>query len=157
MQWLLHLLRCTYLQFGDKFNAYGGEFHIHPIMLASFAMQESTCNPGATGGNGEAGLMQITPANCEAGNNCWDVDYNIRRGAQLFRQMIDHSGGNVLQAIGAYNGWQLGLTIDSATAAKSRGHCAQQNNLDYLYQYTNGWMQNKNAYSMGRYFNLREC
>jgi membrane-bound lytic murein transglycosylase MltF len=37
-------------------------------MIASFAMQESTCNPGATGGGGEAGMMQIAPPNCEAGN-----------------------------------------------------------------------------------------
>jgi membrane-bound lytic murein transglycosylase MltF len=66
----------------DKFNAYGNQYNgklhteylapanlslVHPIMLASFAMQESTCNAGATGGNGEAGLMQISPPNCEAG------------------------------------------------------------------------------------------
>jgi hypothetical protein len=120
-------------------------------MLASFAMQESTCNPGVTGGGGEAGLMQIAPPNCEAGHNCWDVDYNINRGAQLFRQMIDANGGNVLAAIGAYNGWQKGMTYDSATAARWSGHCRNQNNLDYLYQFTNGWMQNKNAYSMGTY------
>jgi len=141
----------------DRFNAYGQEFNIHPIMLASFAMQESTCRPEVTGGGGEAGLMQIAPPNCEDGHNCWDVDYNIRRGAQLFRKMIDDSGGNVLQAIGAYNGWPLGLTVGQATAAKSRGQCLSQNNLDYLYQYTNGWMQNKDANSMGRYFNLRGC
>ena len=51
----------------DKFKQYGAEFNVYPIMLASFAMQESTCNPGATGGGGEAGLMQIAPPNCEAG------------------------------------------------------------------------------------------
>jgi soluble lytic murein transglycosylase-like protein len=149
----------------DKFKQYGNEFNIYPIMLASFAMQESTCNPSATGGNGEAGLMQIAPPNCEAGHNCWDVDYNIRRGAQLFRQMIDAKGGNVIgvshpkppktmltfQAIGAYNGWQYGMTVSSATAAKWQGNCFAQNNLDYLYQYCNGWMQNKNAHSMGTY------
>jgi len=51
----------------DKFKQYGAEFNVYPIMLASFAMQESTCNPGATGGGGEAGLMQIAPPNCESG------------------------------------------------------------------------------------------
>lgn len=141
----------------DKFKQYGGEFSVHPIMLASFAMQESTCNPSAVGGNGEAGLMQIAPPNCEAGHNCWDIDYNIRRGAQLFRQMVDANGGNVLAAIGAYNGWRKGMTVSDATAAKSQGNCYAQNNLDYLFQYCNGWMQNKNAYSMGSYFNLKDC
>jgi hypothetical protein len=50
----------------EKFKQYGAEFNVYPIMLASFAMQESTCNPGATGGGGEAGLMQIAPPNCES-------------------------------------------------------------------------------------------
>lgn len=52
----------------NKFKQYGKEFNVYPIMLASFAMQESTCNAGATGGNGEAGLMQIAPPNCEPGH-----------------------------------------------------------------------------------------
>lgn len=51
----------------EKFKQYGNEFNIYPIMLASFAMQESTCNPSVTGGGGEAGLMQIAPPNWEAG------------------------------------------------------------------------------------------
>lgn len=77
--------------------------------------------------------------------------------------MIDANGGNVLavssptitradlQAIGAYNGWRKGMTVGDATAAKWQGNCHAQNNLDYLTQYCNGWMQNKNAHSMGSY------
>lgn len=141
----------------DKFHQYGNAHNVPAIMLASFAMQESTCNPGATGGNGEAGMMQIAQINCEAGNNCWDLDYNMNRGAQLFRQMIDANGGNVLAAIGSYNGYRIGLTYADATRAKNEGHCFAQNNLDYLYQFCNGWMQNKNAHSMGTYFNLAGC
>lgn len=121
-------------------------------MLASFAMQESGCNAGATGGNGEAGLMQIAPPNCESGNNCWDVDYNIRRGAQLLSSMIKQNNGNVIAAIGSYNGWQpQQTTYDSATAAARDGNCHAQNNLDYLHQFVNGWMQGVNGYSMGEY------
>ena len=56
-------------------------------------------------------------------DSCWDVNYNIRRGSQLFRQKIDAAGGNVIQAIGAYNGWQPGLTVDSAQAARWQGMC----------------------------------
>lgn len=65
--------------------------------------------------------------------SCWDLNYNIRRGAQLFSQKIAAAGGNVIQAIGAYNGWQPGLTVASATAAKNFA-CRNQNNLDYLHQ-----------------------
>ncbi|ORX35918.1 hypothetical protein BD324DRAFT_629536 [Kockovaella imperatae] len=141
-------------QYIDMFNQYGSQYGIHPIMLASFAMQESTCNAGATGKNGEAGLMQITPANCQAGNNCWDPNYNIQRGAQLFSQMVASNGGNCIAAIGNYNGWYSGMT---QTSVYNTPICTQQQNLDYLFQFTNGWMQNKNAYSMGSFFNLARC
>lgn len=96
--------------------------------------------------------------------SCWDINYNVRRGAQLFSQKIAAAGGNVIQAIGAYNGWQPGLTVDSALSAKwagtwlslspslsacdcfslplaasgpklsNLGRCLQQQNLDYLHQ-----------------------
>ncbi|CAD6582735.1 MAG: hypothetical protein TREMPRED_003374 [Tremellales sp. Tagirdzhanova-0007] len=147
----------------DKFNQYGGQYNVHPIMLASFAMQESTCNPWATGGNGEAGLMQIAPENCggapsgEGSQGCWDVDFNIQRGAKLFSDMINSNGGNVIAAIGSYNGWNLKMTYADATAEASEGDCSAQNNLDYVYQFTNGWMQNKLGSSIGSIFNLKDC
>ena len=46
------------------------------------------------------------------------------------------------------------MTVGDATAARWSGHCRNQNNLDYIFQYCNGWMQNKNAYSMGKYCKL---
>ncbi|KAK8847627.1 hypothetical protein IAR55_005486 [Kwoniella newhampshirensis] len=120
----------------DKFNQYAAQYGLKGIMLASFAMQESTCNPGATGGNGEAGLMQLAHENCGSApnGNCYDVDFNIQRAAQLFSGLISSNGGNVLT-----------------------GRCQAQNNLDYLFQYTSGWMQGKNGYNMGQYFNLKHC
>ena len=44
------------------------------IILASFAMQESSCNPETVGGGGEQGLMQITKDKCGGapGGNCKD-------------------------------------------------------------------------------------
>ena len=45
------------------------------ILLASIAMQESTCNPNTVGGAGEQGLMQITPDKCHGApkGNCKDI------------------------------------------------------------------------------------
>ncbi len=126
----------------------------------SFAMQESTCNPNVTGGNGEQGLMQITPDKCGGapGGNCKDPWFNVDAGAKYFKNTLDQCGGSVLQAIGQYNGWQLGLTVQKATAAKYQGNCYAQNNLDYLYQMLNGWFLGKaNAYDMGTYKNLASC
>ncbi|KAJ1021883.1 hypothetical protein NDA16_003645 [Ustilago loliicola] len=133
---------------------------IPATVLMSFAMQESTCNPNVTGGNGEQGLMQITPDKCGGapGGNCKDPGFNVDTGAKYFKSTLDQCGGNVLQAIGQYNGWQLGLTVQKATAAKSQGNCLAQNNLDYLYQMLNGWFLGKaNTYDMGTYKNLAGC
>ncbi|KAJ1595636.1 hypothetical protein NDA11_005822 [Ustilago hordei] len=129
-------------------------------VLMSFAMQESTCNPNVTGGNGEQGLMQITRDKCRGApnGNCKDPWFNVDTGARYFKTTLDQCGGNVLQAIGQYNGWQLGLTVKKATAAKAQGNCHAQNNLDYLYQMLNGWFLGKaNTYDIGSYKNLAAC
>lgn len=57
------------------FNKYGDKYDIPPIFLASFAMQESSCNPNTVGGAGEQGLMQITKDKCggSPGGNCKDL------------------------------------------------------------------------------------
>jgi hypothetical protein len=39
------------------------------ILLASFAMQESSCNPSSVGEGGEQGLMQITKDKCKGAPN----------------------------------------------------------------------------------------
>jgi hypothetical protein len=41
------------------FEKIGAETGLPPILLASFALQESTCNPNVVGGGGEVGLMQF--------------------------------------------------------------------------------------------------
>jgi len=148
-----------YLKF---FNKYGDQFGIPPIFLASFAMQESSCQPGTIGGAGEQGLMQITKEKCPGGSPgpaCRDPDYNIRTGAKFFADTLASNNGNVLESIGQYNGWYPGLTFQKATAARHTGCCRCQNNLDYLHQFLNGWCQNVNAYDvkLGKYFNLDPC
>ncbi|KAL1674105.1 glycoside hydrolase family 23 protein [Schizophyllum commune] len=145
------------------FQQYGNENGIPPIMLASFAMQETTCNPNTVGGNGEQGLMQITQDKCGGapGGNCKDVAYNVRTGAEYFKGVLDSNGGDLLQSIANYNGWRVGMTYGDATAAQWNGNCFAQNNLDYLHQFLNGWCQNIDAYThqppLGQYFNLNAC
>lgn len=47
------------------FEKYGQQFNVPAIFLASFAMQESSCNPNTSGDNGGAiGLMQLTKDKC---------------------------------------------------------------------------------------------
>jgi len=142
------------------FNQYGNQYSVPPIILASFAMQESSCNPNAVGGAGEQGLMQLTKDKCgnAPGGNCLDVAYNVETGAKYFSNSLAANGGNLLLTIGAYNGWSQGLTVGSATAIRW-SCCRCQQNLDYLHQFMNGWIQNVNAYdhTLGAYFNLNVC
>jgi hypothetical protein len=143
-----------------KFYQYAGEVGVPPILLASIAMQESSCNPATVGGAGEQGLMQLTKDKCGGapGGDCKDPDFNIRTGAHFLKGLIDGNGGNVLKSVAQYNGWFPGMTVAKATAIA--GSCCRcQQNLDYLQQFFNGWIQNVNAYArnMGVFRNLDRC
>ncbi|KAI0743489.1 lysozyme-like protein [Daedaleopsis nitida] len=145
----------------STFKKYADQHGIPPIIIASVAMQESSCDPSTVGGGGEQGLMQITKDKCGGapGGNCRDPDFNIKTGTAYFASVLNDNGGSLLKTIGNYNGWSTGMTIASATAAKHSDCCLCQNNLDYLQQMMNGWFQNKSPYAahMGKYFNLDDC
>ncbi|KAG8713892.1 hypothetical protein FRC08_012675 [Ceratobasidium sp. 394] len=138
-----------------------GKYDLLPIMIASIMMQESSCNKETIGGGGEQGLMQITKDKCGGapGGNCRDPGYNIDTGSRYLAGQIKACGGNVLEAVGTYNGWSKGLTYGKATAAAKTNCCRCQNNLDYPHQFFNGWMQGIDAYSsdLGTYKNLNVC
>jgi soluble lytic murein transglycosylase-like protein len=72
---------------------------VPPILLASFAMQESSCNPNAVGGGGEQGMMQISQDKCGGapGGNCLDAAYNVQQGALFLRNRLDANGGNIIK------------------------------------------------------------
>ncbi|KAG6819736.1 hypothetical protein H0H93_009127 [Arthromyces matolae] len=99
--------------FISYFYKYGNEYNVPPIMLASFAMQESSCRADLTGGAGEQGLMQITKDKCGGApnGNCKDPDFNIKTATAYFAGQLKANGGNVILTVGAYNGWYKGLTI----------------------------------------------
>ncbi|CAK9779720.1 unnamed protein product [Cutaneotrichosporon oleaginosum] len=143
---------CT--QYFDQFYRYGGEFGIPPIMLASIALQESTCRPWLVGGIGEQGLMQLLGPNCDGApnGNCQDVDFNVRRGAEYLRKRIDEHNGSVLAGLGAYNGWRIGVTAGEVYNMKNEGRCWAQPNLDYMHQMLNGWLQGKEGWKMGKWY-----
>ncbi|KAH8993969.1 glycoside hydrolase family 23 protein [Lactarius akahatsu] len=143
------------------FEKYGNIHGIPSILLASFAMQESSCNPSAVGGAGEQGLMQITREKCKGapGGNCQDIDFNIRTGAEFFATLLAVNNGDIFTTIGKYNGWHHGMTYSDATSAANTHCCSCQNNLDYVHQFVNGWLQGMDAYDagLGKYFNLERC
>jgi hypothetical protein len=129
------------------------ETTVPAIFLASIALQESGCRADVTGGATEIGLMQITPEKCPSdGSNCYDPATNIRIGAQYFKTVLDLNNGNVAAAMGNYNGWYHGLTV---ALANNYAVCAQHNNLDYLQNVFNGYLQgvDPSSLNMGIYHN----
>jgi len=145
----------------DMFEQFSAQYNVPTIIMASIAMQESTCNPNTVGGAGEQGIMQITRDKCQGRSDadCRDPSFNIQQGIAFFASTLADCGGNVLETIGRYNGWAPGMTIGSATAAAHTGCCRCQNNLDYLQQTLNAWTQGIDPYSndIGKYFNLNVC
>ncbi|KZV73297.1 glycoside hydrolase family 23 protein [Peniophora sp. CONT] len=147
----------------DLFYKYGDAFGVPPILLASFAMQESSCNPKTVGGGGEQGIMQISKDKCEgrSPSACQELDFNIKAGAKYFSDQLKANGGNVVLTVGAYNGYYKGMTKGDATKAAKSSCCRCQQNLDYLQQFFNGWLQGYSAYDspikLGTYFNLDVC
>ncbi|KAH8093911.1 lysozyme-like protein [Cristinia sonorae] len=145
--------------FLGQFESYANQNGIPAILVASIAMQESSCNPNAVGGGGEQGLMQITKEKCGGapGGNCRDPDFNIRTGVKFFADTLRNNGNNVVKTLGQYNGWYPGLTVGKATAAANGPCCRCQNNLDYLHQTFNGWVLGISPTGFGKYHNLDRC
>ncbi|QRV96574.1 hypothetical protein RhiJN_24592 [Ceratobasidium sp. AG-Ba] len=143
------------------FKKYGAMYNVPPIMMASFANQESGCDPQNHGGAGEIGMMQITPDKCGGAPNgdCYNLDYNIGTATKYFADQYIQYNKNLLLALGQYNGWYKGMTVQAATAAANTPCCHCQQNLDYVHQMLNGWLQGVDVYAtgMGTYFNLKVC
>jgi len=145
------------------FEKYANMHGFPPILLASFAMQESSCNPDAVGGGGEQGIMQISQDKCGDAPNgdCKNLDYNIGTAANFFHGLLASNNGNVLVCIGSYNGWFKGMTYSDATAAAKSKCCLCQRNLAYIHQFLNGWLQGIDAHDdiipPEEFDNLRVC
>jgi len=125
-------------------------------------MQESGCDASLQGANGEQGMMQLTPDKCAGapGGDCKNADFNVQQATAYFASLLRENLNDLLLSIGQYNGWFKGMTYFNATDAYTVNHdCNAQNNLDYLFQYLNGWLLNVNAYAknLGEYHNLSPC
>ncbi|KAG9003254.1 hypothetical protein FRB94_007736 [Tulasnella sp. JGI-2019a] len=157
-------------QYLANFTSVSAAKGIPAIMMASFAMQESGCNPKATGQGGEVGMFQLSPDKCTGVSDCFDAATNMNIAADYIQSQLDSVNGNVFLMIGNYNGWVEGMTFETATAAANTTCCHCQNNLDYVHQVVNGWYQNldstmygadgkklSSATSLGTFNNLNVC
>jgi hypothetical protein len=143
------------------FNDAADKYGVPALLLASFGMQESSCQRDSVGQGGEQGIMQISKDKCRGapGGDCRDPNFNIHAGAKFFADQLKANDGNVVVVVGLYNGWSRGLTYEKATRARHSKCCHCQNNLDYLQQFFNGWLQGVDPGSlhMGKYHNIDDC
>ncbi len=142
--------------YDQYFQSSGQKYNIDPAILAFIAMLESSCNPDA--GSGTPGLMQCDPSNCQNGeSSCkYPVGDNVDCGAFVLREKLDTTNGNIVHALGSYNGWFTasddsglnggkGLTEGYPCSKEGQGNGAPQN-LDYLHDGLNGVFQGIDIY-----------
>jgi soluble lytic murein transglycosylase-like protein len=97
-------------------TAYG----VDPRLALEVAMQESGLNQSAVSPAGAIGIFQLMPATAaDLGVDPTDPTQNIDGGVRYLSQMLSRYGGNVAEALGAYD-WGPG-NMDSAIAAHGAG------------------------------------
>lgn len=94
-------------QWRDKIVAAGAANDVPPGLIQAIMSVESGGDPKALGGT-SIGLMQIQPSWFKAGENAWDPETNIRKGAEILRNCEDQAGGwhpgeDWTRAIACYN------------------------------------------------------
>ena len=67
------------------------ESQINPNLVATIMQIESCGNPYVSSYVGAQGLMQVMPANFQAGDNQLDLNTNVRTGLSIFRQCLQFS------------------------------------------------------------------
>ncbi|KAI5799907.1 transglycosylase SLT domain protein [Geopyxis carbonaria] len=155
-------------QYDGYFQSAGSQYGVDPAILAMIAMQESSCNADA--GGGTPGLMQVACGNYPDGScDGKSIQDNVNAGAKVLTDNLNAAGGNVVQALGQYNGWFLagsglngnkGLTADYPCSDEGKSNGDPQN-LDYVHQMLNGWFQGKDVYGadswIGTYQKGSQC
>lgn len=80
------------------------KYNVDPNLVKAIATAESNWDQSAVSAVGAVGVMQLMPETAAGlGVNPYDERQNIEGGAKYIRQMLDTFGGNVRNAVAAYN------------------------------------------------------
>jgi soluble lytic murein transglycosylase-like protein len=86
-------------------QAAAAKYNLSPDLIKGVIRAESNFKVRAVSSAGAMGLMQLMPATAKAlgVNNPFDIEQNINGGAKYLRKMLDRFGGNLRNALAAYN------------------------------------------------------
>jgi soluble lytic murein transglycosylase-like protein len=78
---------------------------LDPKLIRAVMEQESALRPCAVSAKGAQGLMQLMPETARElqVEDPFDPAQNVRAGARYLKQLLDKYGGNMAQALAAYN------------------------------------------------------
>ncbi|KAB8360678.1 hypothetical protein FH972_024415 [Carpinus fangiana] len=142
-------------QYDGNFQSAASSVGVRAEFLAFIAMQESSCDAGE--GGPTPGLLQVACENYPDGScDNKSVQDNVNAGAQVLKNGLDNAGGNIIQALGEYNGWFTGLTQGYPCSSEGQSNGSPQN-LDYLQQVLNGWFQGELVYDHVQDFGTYQC
>jgi len=93
-------------------DAAAARYGISPAILTALIHQESGFNPGAVSPAGAEGLTQVMPENFAADGitNPFDPAQSINGGAKQLSADLSQFGGNVTDALAAYNAGSAAVT-----------------------------------------------
>ncbi len=84
--------------------ALAARYDLSPALIEALVWQESRWNPAATSPKGAHGLAQLMPGTArQLGVDPADPAANLEGGARYLRQQLDTFGGDLEQALAAYN------------------------------------------------------
>ncbi|KAG8407785.1 hypothetical protein J3459_018354 [Metarhizium acridum] len=149
------------------FKISGMKYDINPAILAFIAWQESFCKADATGP--APGLFQCDPSNCQNGKkNCqYPIMENSDCGAHVLRVALNRAEGNIIYALGLYNGWFTAgdrTGLNGGKGLTENYPCSEEGkvyrvplDLNYLHNMLNGWfqgydMRSEDTYTGGTYY-----
>jgi soluble lytic murein transglycosylase-like protein len=92
-------------QYDALVNQAAARYNIDPAVLHGLIQQESGFDPNSTSGAGAEGLTQLMPSTAASLGvaNPLDPVESIEGGARYLSQMMSRFGGNVSDALAAYN------------------------------------------------------